>query len=79
MRYKVSLGGYFPAEQNLLENEMFLLSVHPPHQIKAPALLLLRSAQQLLINLEQAPSPVTVIGDSSAPTMPPHYKNRQLD
>lgn len=48
-------GGLFPAVQNVLENEMFLLSVNPPHQIKAPALLLLRSVQQLLINLEQAP------------------------
>lgn len=45
---------------------MFLLSVHPPQQIKAPAPLLLRSVQQLLINLEQASSPsVSVTGDSA--------------
>lgn len=57
---------------------MFLLSVHPPHQIKAPALL--RSVQQLLINLEQAPAPsVSVIGDSTAPTMAYYFKTKKLD
>lgn len=59
---------------------MFLLSVNPPHQIKAPALLLLRSAQQLPINLEQAPSPsVSVTGDSTELVMVYYFKNKKLD
>lgn len=58
---------------------MFLLPLHPPQQIKAAALQLLRSGQQLLINLEQNPSPsVAVTGDSATPAIDCHFKSNWI-
>jgi len=55
---------------------VFLLPLHPPQQIKAAALQLLSSAQQLLINLEQNPPPsVSVTGDSATPAIECHFKS----